>query len=249
VQVAFPVTEKTNFRLSYAHQVQAPDFGVLMQGLNTDLSITNTNTPYGADLDFARSITFEFGIRHAFSDDMVLDVAAYNKDKLSDPGFRLVSRRDPTRNNSVDLRELTSADFGNSRGLDLRLDRRIGNLFNGTISYSYSSAKNTGMQSAIITVRGVSRFRVTAASAIAKGSASFDTRFPCTWRSHGGSDGRCARNARLPASPAMSPRALVVTSARTRGGAGQSGSIIPAQLVDEPLHVARHGGAPGHGLP
>jgi hypothetical protein len=144
IQVAFPVTEKTNFRLSYAHQVQAPDFGVLMQGLNTDLAITNTNTPYGADLDFARSITFEFGIRHAFSDDMVLDVAAYNKDKLSDPGFRLVSRRDPTRNNSVDLRELTAADFGNSRGLDLRLDRRIGSLFNGTIAYSYSSAKNTG---------------------------------------------------------------------------------------------------------
>ena len=27
VQVSFPVTERTNFRLSYAHQVQAPDFG------------------------------------------------------------------------------------------------------------------------------------------------------------------------------------------------------------------------------
>ena len=26
VQVSFPVTERTNFRLSYAHQVQAPDF-------------------------------------------------------------------------------------------------------------------------------------------------------------------------------------------------------------------------------
>ena len=145
IQVAFPVTEKTNFRLSYAHQVQAPDFGLLLNGINTDLSTTNTNNPYGNDLDFGRSITFEFGIRHAFSDDMVLDVAAYNKDKLSDAAYRLVSRRDPTRNNSsTDLRELTSSDFGNSRGLDLRLDRRIGSLFNGTISYSYSSARNTG---------------------------------------------------------------------------------------------------------
>ena len=144
VQVAFPVTEQTNFRLSYAHQVQAPDFGPLLSGINTDLSITNTNHPYGADLDFARTITFEFGIRHAFSDDMVLDIAAYNKDKLSDAAYRLVSLRDPTRNNTVDIRQLTSADFGNSRGIDLRLDRRIGNLFNGTISYSYSSSKNTG---------------------------------------------------------------------------------------------------------
>jgi len=144
IQVAFPVTEKTNFRLSYAHQVQTPDFGLLLNGINTDLSITNTNNSYGNDLDFGRSITFEFGIRHAFSDDMVLDIAAYNKDQLSDATYRLVSRRDPTRNNSVDIRELTSGDFGNSRGVDLRLDRRIGSLFNGTISYSYSSAKNTG---------------------------------------------------------------------------------------------------------
>src|SRR5690606_22494345 len=39
VQVAFPVTEKTNFRLSYAHQVQTPDFGILLNGINTDLAI------------------------------------------------------------------------------------------------------------------------------------------------------------------------------------------------------------------
>jgi hypothetical protein len=144
IQVAFPVTEKTNFRLSYAHQVQTPDFGQLLNGINTDLAFSNTNNPFGADLDFGRSITFEFGIRHAFSDDMVLDIAAYNKDKLSDATYRLISRRDPTRNNNIDVRELTSGDFGNARGLDLRLDRRIGSLFNGTISYSYSSAKNTG---------------------------------------------------------------------------------------------------------
>ena len=49
-------------------------------GINTDLNITNTNHVYGSDLDFGKTITFEFGIRHAFSDDMVLDVAAYNKD-------------------------------------------------------------------------------------------------------------------------------------------------------------------------
>lgn len=145
IQVAFPVTEKTNFRLSYAHQVQTPSFDVILAGINTDLAITNTNNVFGSDLDFGRSITFEFGIRHAFSDDMVLDVAAYNKDKLSDAAGRLISRRDPTRaNTTVDLREYTNADFGNSRGIDLRLDRRIGNIFNGTVAYSYSSAKNTG---------------------------------------------------------------------------------------------------------
>jgi hypothetical protein len=76
---------------------------------------------------------------------MVLDVAAYNKDKLADAAGRLISLQDPTRKNSrVDIRMLTSADFGNTRGVDVRLDRRFGNFFNGTLAYTYQQSKNTG---------------------------------------------------------------------------------------------------------
>jgi outer membrane receptor for ferrienterochelin and colicin len=144
VQVSFPVTDRTNFRLSYAHQVQTPDFALLLGGINTDLGNTNTNQVFGSDLDFGKTITFEFGIRHAFSDDMVLDVAAYNKDIVSDPAARLVTLYDPALGRDNDFRILTNLDFGNVRGLDVRLDRRFGNYFNGTVSYSYQQAKNTG---------------------------------------------------------------------------------------------------------
>ena len=144
VQVSFPVTERTNFRLSYAHQVQAPDFGVVLQGINSDINLTNTNNVYGADVDFGKSITFEFGVRHAFSDDMVLDFAAYNKDNLSNAANRLISLPDPTTGVNGNVRLLTNADFGNTRGIDVRLDRRFGSLFNGTLSYSFMDAKNTG---------------------------------------------------------------------------------------------------------
>src|SRR6186997_2678326 len=119
-------------------------FGVILQGINTDIATTNTNNFYGADLDFGRTITFEFGVRHAFSDDMVLDVAAYNRDNLSNAAGRLVSRFDPLRGNNQNIRIMTNADFGNTRGIDLRLDRRFGNLFNGTLSYTFQQAKNTG---------------------------------------------------------------------------------------------------------
>ena len=144
IQVSFPVTDRTNFRLSYAHQVETPDFGVLLDGINSDLSTSNTNNIFGTDLGFAKTITFEFGIRHAFSDDMVLDVAAYNKDALANAAARLVSLKDPVRNANVDIRQVVNADFGNTRGVDVRLDRRIGNIFNGTLSYTYQQAKNTG---------------------------------------------------------------------------------------------------------
>jgi hypothetical protein len=144
VQVSFPVTERTNFRLSYAHQVQVPDFGVVLAGINSDINLSNTNTVYGSDLDFGKSVTFEFGIRHAFNDDMVLDLSAYNKDNLANAANRLLSMIDPSTGGNANVRMLTNLDFGNTRGVDVRLDRRFGNLFNGTLSYSFQDAKNTG---------------------------------------------------------------------------------------------------------
>src|SRR5262249_29981565 len=80
LRVSFPVTDKTGFRLSYSHQVQEPDFNRMAQRSNADAAFTNTNATYGAPLNYGRSILFEFGIRHAFSNDLVLDVSAYNKD-------------------------------------------------------------------------------------------------------------------------------------------------------------------------
>jgi hypothetical protein len=146
VQVSFPVTDRTNFRLSYAHQVQVPDFALVFNSINTDVNLSNTNGVYGTDLDFGKTITFEFGIRHAFSDDMVLDLAAYNKDNLSNAAGRLVSVADPTAGAGAtnNIRFITNADFGNTRGIDVRLDRRFGNLFNGTLAYTFQDAKNTG---------------------------------------------------------------------------------------------------------
>jgi len=145
VQVSFPVTERTNFRLSYAHQVQAPDFSLVLGGINTDLDLTNTNQLFGTDLDFQKTITFEFGVRHQFSEDMVLDVAAYNKDKLADATARIFKIYNPINGLSDDeLRFYTNLDFGTVRGIDVRLDRRFGSLFNGSLAYTFQDAKNTG---------------------------------------------------------------------------------------------------------
>ncbi len=121
VQVSFPVTERTNFRLSYAHQVQTPDFDLMFRGINTDLSVTNQNQSYGRD------------------------VAAYNKDKIADLAGRLLQLADPAKNGETsDFRVLTNADFGNVRGVDVRLDRRFSNLFSGSVAYTFQVARNTG---------------------------------------------------------------------------------------------------------
>jgi hypothetical protein len=129
--VAFPVTRSTNFRLSYAHQVQVPDFALVL-----DI--------FGTDLDFGRTILFEFGIRHSFSADAVLDVSAYNKDNLSNAAARIVTLFNPEDEKPATRTLMTNADFGNVKGLDVRYDQRFGNLFNGTLGYTFEAANSTG---------------------------------------------------------------------------------------------------------
>lgn len=145
LRVSFPITEHTGFRLSYSHQVQSPEFTTLMTGINNDLSFTNTNDIAGRDLNFGKSILFEFGVRHAFSQDLVLDVSAYNKDKVSDFAARVLpfpDPRDPTKIGSINV--LTNRDFGNARGIDSKFDWRIGTNLSTSLAYTFQVSKNTG---------------------------------------------------------------------------------------------------------
>jgi len=145
LRVSFPITEHTGFRLSYSHQVQSPEFTTLMTGVNNDLSFTNTNDIVGRDLDFGKSILFEFGVRHAFSQDLVLDVAAYNKDKVSDFAARILPYPDPRDSTKLTgINVLTNRDFGNARGIDTKLDWRVGTNLSTAVAYTFQASKNTG---------------------------------------------------------------------------------------------------------
>ena len=143
IRVSFPVTDKTGFRLSYAHQVQTPSFAQLASSHNIDLNLTNTNQFFARDLTYGKTIMFEFGIRHAFSDDMVLDISAYNKDKVSDIAGRIIPVWDPALLATTNMDIYTNAGFGNVRGIDVKLDRRIGQIFQGSLVYTYQSSRTT----------------------------------------------------------------------------------------------------------
>jgi hypothetical protein len=144
LRVSFPITERTGFRLSYAHQVNTPEFNTLLSGTNSDFVFTNTNDFFGSDIGFGKTILFEFGVRHAFSPDLVLDVSAYNKDGVANPAYRVETITDPTTGGTKDVNVLRSADFGYARGIDVSLIRRIGSYLNASLAYTLQFAKSTG---------------------------------------------------------------------------------------------------------
>jgi hypothetical protein len=145
LRVSFPITERTDFRLSYSQQVNKPDFNTLLQGTNNDLSFTNTNDTFGRDVGFGKSILFEFGVRHAFTPDLVLDLAAYNKDFVSELAYRIKPYDDPANPGDItNVNVLTTGDFGYARGVDVKLDKRIGSWLDFTGAYTFQVARSTG---------------------------------------------------------------------------------------------------------
>lgn len=145
LRVSFPITDKTDFRLSYSHQVQTPDFNTLLRGVNNDLSFTNQNDAFGRDIGFGKTIQFEFGVRHAFTPDLVLDVAAYQKTFVDQMAYRILPYNDPSNPGAIlNLNTLTTADYGYARGVDVKLDKRVGTWLDFSGGYTFQVARSTG---------------------------------------------------------------------------------------------------------
>jgi outer membrane receptor protein involved in Fe transport len=146
--VSFPVTVNSTFRLSYGHFTQLPDLNEYYRGKNIDFfryRNTNTNELFTTPLDMGKTVAFEFGFRQLLAPDFVLDIAAYNRDKLRDVTARKLAWEDPTNPGaSTYLNTFVNADFGTIRGIDLRLDRRFGQVFDAMLGYSFQDARNTG---------------------------------------------------------------------------------------------------------
>jgi hypothetical protein len=156
VQVSFPVAPRTVFRGGFAMQAQVPDFRLSLLHLNTDLSITDANTAFGTDLGFERTTTLEAGLRHQLSPNMDVDLAVYTKNLDDQLGSRLEPRFDPLLGSNRNLRMLNNDVEARIRGVDLRVEGRMGSALTAWLGYSYQDG-TTEQPSGLGTVTRVAR--------------------------------------------------------------------------------------------
>jgi len=158
--VSFPVTTASTFRLSYGHNVQVPalqeqSFGGVAAAAGTtaifadvysDLQggLANTNARFGRDVELPRTVLFEAGYRQLFGEDLVVDVAAYSKTLRNGLTYRKLPFADPNSGKTVYINVLTNSDYGLTRGIDLRVDKRFGELADLSLNYSFVDARGTG---------------------------------------------------------------------------------------------------------
>jgi hypothetical protein len=86
---------------------------------------------------------------------MMLDLAVYEHNNVALASERTFLFDDPVLQRRSTLVRVTNADYGNAQGVDVRLDRRFGDLFNGTITYTYQRARSTAVDPVAIRDRGV----------------------------------------------------------------------------------------------
>jgi outer membrane receptor protein involved in Fe transport len=125
---------------SYGHYFQRPDAYFLYRNNSIKLpSLTATNNDIGnPGLKPEKTVAYEVGIEHLFTNDVKATVTGYYKDITNLMDYqRFVAASLQGRQLDV----FVNADYGNSKGLEFTVSKRPDKFWGGSVNYTYSVAK------------------------------------------------------------------------------------------------------------
>ncbi|MBK7104290.1 MAG: TonB-dependent receptor [Ignavibacteriae bacterium] len=138
--IAHPISDKTKLHFSYGHFFQNPDFQYLFENKQYDLNVREPL--FGQpDLDAQRTISYEVGIAHQFTDRIALNLTSYYRDITGLIGTRYYFPFVDGRYTGYTL--YVNEDYANVKGFELTLDIRPDKYFSGGLTYTYSVAKGS----------------------------------------------------------------------------------------------------------
>jgi outer membrane receptor for ferrienterochelin and colicin len=140
IGIAHPISENTKMHFSYGHFFQNPDFRYLFENKQYDLNVREPI--FGQpSLDAERTISYEVGISHQFTDRIALNVTTHYRDITGYIGTRYFFPYVEGRYTGYTL--YVNEDYANIKGLEISLDIRRDQHFSGGLTYTYSVAKGS----------------------------------------------------------------------------------------------------------
>lgn len=132
IGVSYPILEKAKVYFNYGHFYELPELNYMYarptQGSSGIQIYGNPN------VDFTKSIAYEFGIQYAISEDYKLDLSGFYKDY-----FGLINTQQYQRGPAT-WEFYDNTDYGRSRGLEVELEKRSGGYIGGRVNYQYAFA-------------------------------------------------------------------------------------------------------------
>ncbi len=140
IGIAHPISDRTKLHFSYGHFFQNPDFQYLFENKQYDLNVREPL--FGQpNLDAQRTISYEVGLSHQFSDNVAMNLTAYYRDITGLIGTRYYFPYVDGRYTGYTL--YVNEDYANIKGFEITLDVRPNKYFSGGLTYTYSVAKGS----------------------------------------------------------------------------------------------------------
>ncbi len=141
VGIAHPISDRTKLHFSYGHFFQNSNYNRLFE--NKDYKLTVREPIFGQpNLDAERTVAYEVGLTHQFSETVSMSMTAYYKDITGLIGTTyFFPYSAPGRFIGYTL--YVNEDYANVKGFEVNVDFRPARNFSGGISYTYSVAKGS----------------------------------------------------------------------------------------------------------
>jgi outer membrane receptor protein involved in Fe transport len=138
--ISYPVSDRAAFHLAYGHFYQLPRYMELISGLN-DRGFyegrPNLNDPGpGISNPNARpekTVSYETGVQLQLAFNTTMNVTAFYREMSDLMGVRWMS-------GGGGYVYLDNVDFGNSKGIEIVLNKRFSDLWSARINYTWSTA-------------------------------------------------------------------------------------------------------------
>ncbi len=135
VGVSYPISDRDKLHFSYGHFFQVPPLLYLYR--STQSQLTGAYPVMGnPDLAPQKTVQYEIGVEHLFTDDLKAKVSAYFKD-IRD----LIDTERINYSQGFNYTNIINADFGSVRGMEITIDKRMTRNFSGNLGYTFSVAK------------------------------------------------------------------------------------------------------------
>ncbi len=140
--IAHPVSDRTKLHFAYGHFFQNPEYQFLFENHQYDLNVREPL--FGQpSLDAERTIAYEVGLSHQFSERIAAHITAYYKDVTGLIGTRYYEAFMGTSGRYVGYTTYINEDYANIKGFEINADIRPGKYFSGGLSYTFAIAKGS----------------------------------------------------------------------------------------------------------
>lgn len=140
--IAHPVSDRTKLHFAYGHFFQNPEYQFLFENQQYDLNVREPL--FGQpNLDAERTIAYEVGLSHQFSDRIASHFTAYYKDVTGLIGTKYYEAFQGNTGRFVGYTLYVNEDYANIKGFEVYVDVRPGKYFSGGLSYTFSVAKGS----------------------------------------------------------------------------------------------------------